>query len=159
MTNEEVLKQEFNLLRIELVSKYDELGMRASGKWEDNLKVNVSGLIGILTGLKYSDQLEVGRGKTTGGGDGSVLKAIEKWIDDKGIKPLDDKISISSLAYLIARKIHQEGYDRKEHGGLELISSVITPERIQKIIDRVTEFNVSSFVSEVKGMFNGLEKV
>ena len=157
MTNKDVLKQEFDLLRTELISKYDELGMRASGKWADSLAVEVTDLTGVLKGLNYSEQLESGRGKTESGGDGSVLKAIEEWIDDKGIKPLEEKLSISSLAYLIARKIHREGYDRKEHGGLELVSSVITPERIQRIIDRVSEFNVNSFVSDIENIFKEFE--
>ena len=41
------------------------------------------------------------------------------------------------MAFLIARKIARNGWKREEYGGVELISSVVTDERIQKIIDEV----------------------
>jgi hypothetical protein len=145
---EEVLQAEFEKLRIELIQAYDDLGMRASGQWADSLEafgeVNRGGIIG----LKYTEQLEFGRRA----GKFPPKDAIIKWINDKGIQPTD--ISISSLAFLIARKIAREGWNRERFGGVELISKVVTPQRIQQIIDVVVENEkevlVSGFVAQLK---------
>lgn len=158
MTNEEILEREFNLLRIEMIAKYDELGMRASGDFANSLAVNVKGLTAVLSGNSYAEQLEDGRLPTKGGNQGGkkLSEIILDWINDKGIKPLEPKMTLTSLAFLIARKIHREGWNRKEHGGTELVSQVITPERIQRIIDKVTVFNIQEFTSKIKSMFKEL---
>ena len=131
MSREEVLQKEFDLLRIDLIKAYDAKGMRASGKWADSLQVESSPLSGVITGLNYSQQLETGRKA----GRFPPISSIEDWIRDKGISTID--ISISSLAFLIARKIAREGWKREEYGGVELISEVVTDARMQSIIDKV----------------------
>lgn len=145
------LTEEFNLLKAELIKKYDEKGMRASGNWADSLEVNVTGgLVATLIGEKYSEQLEYGRKS----GKQPPSQVIEQWIRDKGImQKITGKISISSLAFLIARKIGREGWRREGYGGVELISEVVTPERIQQIIDRVSDSYIPAFEKEIKLMF------
>lgn len=147
----DILTEEFNLLKEELIAKYDEKGMRASGNWANSLEVTVTGgLSAKLIGDEYSEQLEYGRKS----GKQPPSQAIEQWIRDKGIMSrIVGKISISSLAYLIARKIAREGWRREGYGGVELISEVVTPERIQKIIDRVSESYIPLFENEIKLMF------
>lgn len=62
--------------------------------------------------------IERGRRPTVNGGNGAVYRAIREWIDVKGITPQQrrdrsGKIYVPSregLAYLITRKIHQQGY-------------------------------------------------
>jgi len=54
---------------------------------------------------------------------------------------------------LIARKIAREGWKREKFGGVQLISQVVTAERIQKIIDRVGDYSLSLFQDEIKLMF------
>lgn len=146
-----ILTEEFNLLKAELIKKYDEKGMRASGNWADSLEVNVTGgLVATLIGEKYSEQLEYGRKS----GKQPPSQVIEQWIRDKGImQKITGKISISSLAFLIARKIGREGWRREGYGGVELISEVVTPERIQQIIDRVSDSYIPAFEKEIKLMF------
>ena len=131
MSSEEVLQQEFDLLKVDLIKAYDAKGMRSSGKWADALEVESSPLSGVITGLSYSQQLETGRKA----GRFPPISSIEDWIRDKGITPID--ISISSLAFLIARKIAREGWKREDYGGVELISEVVTDKRIQDIINKV----------------------
>lgn len=147
----DILTEEFNLLKEELIAKYDEKGMRASGNWANSLEVTVTGgLSAKLIGDEYSEQLEYGRKS----GKQPPSQAIEQWIRDKGIMSrIVGKISISSLAYLIARKIAREGWRREGYGGVELISEVVTPERIQKIIDRVSDSYIHLFENEIKLMF------
>lgn len=146
----EILKEEFEFIKNDLIKRYDEKGMRASGDWANSLEVQTSGLSVKLLGLSYSEQLEYGRKA----GKQPPREAIEQWIRDKGIASrLEGKITVSSLAYLIARKIAREGWRREEYGGVELISEVVTPERIQKIIDRIEATYIPLFANEIKLMY------
>ena len=127
-----VLSKEFELIKKDLIALYDYKGMRASGAWADSLEVMVTEDRAILMGFEYSQQLETGRKP----GKFPPIEAIKKWIQDKGVFSAALKeISLSSLAFLIARKIAKQGWKREGFGGVELISSVITEDRIQKIID------------------------
>jgi hypothetical protein len=129
-----ILSKEFELLKKDLIIAYDAKGMRASGKFADTLEVKVNGLTAQLWGEDYSQQLETGRKS----GRFPPINAIEQWIKDKGIaNKIQGEISISSLAFLIARKIARNGWKREEHGGVQLISEVVTDARIQKIINEV----------------------
>jgi hypothetical protein len=130
----QVLSKEFELLKDDLIKAYDAKGMRASGKFAESLEVKVNGLTAQLWGESYAQQLETGRRA----GKFPNISAIEQWIKDKGIaNRIQGEISITSLAFLIARKIAQRGWKREEYGGVELISEVVTDVRIQKIIDEV----------------------
>jgi hypothetical protein len=145
-----ILKEEFDLIKADLIKRYNEKGMRASGNWANTLEVQVKGISAQLIGEKYSEQLEFGRKA----GKQPPSKAIEQWIRDKGLASrIEGKISISSLAFLIARKIAREGWRRQSYGGVELISEVVTPERIQAIIDRVSAEYIPAFEKEIKLMF------
>ena len=143
MNSQEILFKEFDALRIDLIKAYDAKGMRASGKWADSLEVESSPLNGVITGLNYSQQLETGRRA----GKFPPISSIEDWIRQKGITPID--ISISSLAFLIARKIAREGWNREGFGGVELISEVVTDARIQSIINKVGEVTLVEFTTDI----------
>jgi hypothetical protein len=146
-----ILKDELNLLKTELIKEYIALGMKASGEWADSLEVQVDEGNGKLLGLNYSEQLEFGRRS----GKQPPRQAIEQWIRDKGLaNRIENQISISALAFLIARKIAREGWKREGFGGVDLISKVITPERIQKILYKIglqyrTEFQ-SSIIKQLQ---------
>jgi hypothetical protein len=137
----QVLSREFEALKTDLIQAYDAKGMRASGKFADSLEVRVDGLKAQLWGESYAQQLETGR-RPDGSGTGpqwqNPTEDIIQWIKDKGIaNRIQGEISISSLAFLILRKIRSEGWKREQHGGVELISEVVTEQRMQKIIDEV----------------------
>lgn len=128
------LSEQFELLKQDLIVAYDRKGMRASGDFANSLEVVMLGMKAQLWGNAYAQQLETGRNA----GRFPPISAIEKWIDDKNISArLNGEITKSQLAFLIARKIAKEGWNRSGFGGVELISEVITTERIQKIIDEV----------------------
>lgn len=137
MSSKQILSKEFESLKSDLIQAYDRKGMRASGNFADSLEVVTTDTNAILYGSDYSQQLETGRSA----GKFPPINAIEKWIDDKNISArLNGEITKSQLAYLIARKIAREGWKREGYGGVELISEVVTDERIQKIIDEVGEY-------------------
>lgn len=146
-----ILDLELNLIKQDLIDKHIQLGMKASGDWINSLDVQTKGLSGIIYGKPYTEQLVNGRPS----GKFPPISAIKQWIEDKNITPFD-KISISSLAFLIARKIAREGTNYFKQGGTDLVSSVITPERIQRIIDNVSEFHINNFFSEITGVFKEL---
>lgn len=152
MTNEEILKEEFDKLIEELRAKHLELGMKASGQWLETLENKTEGLTAEIVGQKYTEQLVWGRKP----GKFPPLKAIEEWIKNKGIRAIEATLKISSLAFLIARKIAEEGTRYFRQGGTDLVDSVITPERIQEIINKVSIFNVSSFVLNISKEFKKL---
>lgn len=149
----QILSTEFEALKNELINKYDELGMRASGQWAESLTVELGENGAEILQESYGDHLEFGRKP----GKQPPSEAIEQWLIVKGIAArLEKEISVSSLAYLIARKIGREGWSRKEHGGTQLISSVVTPERIQSIIDKIGESQLNEFTTKISDYLNTL---
>ncbi len=137
-TTQQILDIEFEKLKVDLIAEYDAMGMRASGEFERELEVRSEPLQATLLGAEHSEQLEYGRGKTGSSATTSaepLIEKIKRWIIQKGITA--QGITPSSLAFLITRKIHREGWDRAKHGGVGLISRVITEQRMQSIIDKI----------------------
>lgn len=151
MSSLDVLTKEFDKLSADLTDRHNELGMRASGNWaqENIVEADESGTVvsARIIGEKYTEQLQFGRKP----GKFPPLAAIEQWINDKGIVP---DIPIRSLAFLMARKIANEGTKYYKQGGTDLIDSVVTADRIDSIIAKVGIINVegivSGFVTELK---------
>lgn len=156
MSIEDVLKAEFKLLAEELIELYDKKGMRASGKFADDTEVKTSELSAQLLSAQHAQQLETGRKA----GRFPPIKMIEQWITSKGVfNEALRKIKISSLAFLIARKIARSGWNRSENGGVNLISEVVTDERIQTIIDKVGEVSLTLYTSEIEGLIKELQEI
>jgi len=139
-----ILAREINLLKQELKAAHESKGMKASGDWLESVEDRTKGLSGSIWALDYTEYLEDGRKP----GKFPPIDKIKQWIVDKPIAYSD--ISLSSLAFLIARKISKEGWKRKDHGGVNLVSEVITPARVQEIIDKVSDFQISAFTSDIK---------
>ena len=137
ITIAETVKLWLDSSKAEIIKNYDADGMRASGLFAKSLRVEVleqAGLIkGSIYGAGHSIFVDKGRGATTGGGNGQLKMQIRKWIDDKGITPKDN-ISKDSLAYLITRKIHREGWKPKNKYPNGVISSVINDKAIKDLI-------------------------
>jgi hypothetical protein len=146
MTSEKIINKEFESIKKDLITRYQELGMKASGKWENseiNIDASSTNINASIIGESYTEQLIFGRKP----GGFPPTKAIEQWLIDKGIQPIEKSLKISSLAFLIARKIAKEGSKYYRQGGTDLIESVITPERLDKIINQVGVINVNKTVT------------
>jgi len=155
MTAEQVLAFEFESIKKDLIAEYDKRGMRASGEFARELEVVVETPSNVkLLGAPHSLQLEDGRGPTSSGAQRAEVPLIEKikqWIRDKGIiSDIKNDENGSTLAFLIARKIHREGWKREKHGGVGLISAVVTDQRMQRIIDQVGPLLVVQTVEILK---------
>lgn len=122
-------------IRNKKITRFGEVN--ASGNLAESVRFEVydNGL--RIYALDYIFFLEKGRAPTSGGGDGSLKDAIRDWIEVKRITP-DDGISKDSLAFLIARKIHAEGTEIYKQGGSDLISSIISEDLVQRLIDEMT---------------------
>ena len=154
------LHKEMEQLSEDLTKRYDELGMRASGNWAKSKEVKTEvkdlRIISTLYGPQYTGALEFGRGptkKSSSGGGKTLQERIEEWINVKGIS---SDIPVRSLAFLIARRIHQEGTRYYRQGGTDLISSVVTEDRIADMIERIgilgTNVVVSGILDKYKQM-------
>jgi hypothetical protein len=141
-------------LKNDLIKAYDAKGMRASGKFADELVVE-SGIDSVkLIGEKYAEQLQYGRRA----GKRPPIEAIKQWIKDKGIvSNIKNDANNSSLAFLIARKIGQQGWNRQGYGGVNLIDEVITTNRIQDIINKVGAELTLTFVSTLQREFENIK--
>jgi len=156
MTNEEIINNWLSSVNSDLIKKYNELGLRASGNWANQLeefqeKTSKGFKLGIK-GEQYTGALEHGRAKTSTNtaGNPTLREIIREWIDVKRITPKDN-ISKDSLAFLIARKIHEEGIKvpNEEYNKGGLVSDVITKDKIKELGDSLTLSFVNSFKSDV----------
>src|SRR5437868_10822320 len=113
LSDREILQQFFERLQVDVIQNAHTQNRTASGKAERSLRIDVGDSAGdLVDGSGYIKWgWEDGRGP---GGMPPVFK-IEQWIYDKGIIP--EKISVKSLAFLIARKIKEQGTILFRHGG------------------------------------------
>lgn len=156
----DILYDELDTLKRDLIAKYKELNMRASGQWENALRVEVApinggGLRGIISGAEYTYYMQHGRKA----GKMPPIQSIEQWILARGIRPIQEKMNTNALAWAIAKKIARDGTKRTQAGGAPaFIDAIITPERVQHIIEKVGYNYVATFTSEIINFLNKLEK-
>lgn len=117
---EEVLREYAERVKTTYQGYLDSEGVNASGSLRDSISIGVDvdgHKYDVFLNLnKYWKWIEGGRGKTQNNGDGELRRAILDWIRVKPIipKPFNGKLPTEEqLAYLISRKIHNEGYEGK----------------------------------------------
>ena len=152
----DILYDELDTIKNELIAKYKELNMRASVQWENALRVEVApitggGLRGIISGADYTYYMQHGRKA----GKMPPIQAIEQWILARGIRPIRENMKTNALAWAIAKKIARDGTKRMQAGGAPaFIDAIITPERVQQIIEKVGYNYVATFTSEIINFLN-----
>lgn len=154
--NDPIIKSEIDSLVADLIDAYEKSGKKVSGAWGEGLEAIYSPNKAQLYGYEYL----AGRKETKKGheeGTPYLVESILKWIKARGITPREENMTTTSLAWAIATKIHQEGTNKTYH--LNIYEQVITPQRIQSIIDKVSQFNVGMFVNDITVEFNKLSKV
>ena len=136
----------------------------ASGQTAKTFKVETTSTGAILYGPSYIRSLATGRGPSKGGAGGGMTlrEKIRQWIDDRGISPKPDKngraVSKDSLAYMIARKIHQVGtklFINKGDSGI--IKNVLTKERFDAFFESLLEKKTTEVFSPILKEFNELD--
>lgn len=149
--DKKALLEALQSLEKDLRAKFNELKMRASGTWEQSLSRTVETptghVIGTIYGESYTEYLTGGRPPSE---KRPPIKAIEQWIKDKGIARSAKKESeITAMAFAIAETIRRHGTRYYRQGGTDLISAVVTPARIQEIIDTVSPHYLSDITATI----------
>lgn len=155
MTDQDVIKEEIEGILSDIIQVYEQSGRKASGQFAEGLEAIYEPYKATIRGFVYL----AGRGKTKKkgkAGEPTLQQAILKWLQVKGIKSVKNDISQKSLAYLIARKIHEQGTKPSEW--LRVYEQVITPQRINKIIQRVSQLNVNRIITQINAELEVLAK-
>jgi hypothetical protein len=105
MKDEELYLKYLERLKLKLIVKYDELGLRASGKYADDLEAIATSKKMIMLGANHSQFMEYGRSA----GGFPPRSAIENWIETKKGLPEIFREKKKQFAFLIARKIATQG--------------------------------------------------
>lgn len=127
--------------------------MNASGKMADSLKYKWDGkTLVIYSTEKYFTVLETGRKPTSPSakkGNPTLRELIEIWLDQKPIAV--QGITKKSLAYLIARDIHQNGSKLYQRGGNSgVISDYINDKYVK---DNLTDKLFQAQIEQITNQF------
>ncbi|WP_407324034.1 hypothetical protein R5O24_02810 [Tenacibaculum maritimum] len=151
--NEKLYMTYLERLRLKLIKKYDELGLRASGKYEDELEVQVKGNTLTMWGAYHSIFMESGRGS----GGFPPRKAIEDWIETKDGLPPIFKEKKRQFAFIIARKIAEEGITvPNEYNKGKVVSEVLEgflANDIYEMLDELGLIWTRRITSDIKQIF------
>ena len=141
MTISETVEWWINHKASDIKSNIRRDNLMASGKSVNSIRTEINSTLSFVNAKILANEsvkwLDDGRGPTHATGpykNTQTLRAtIRKWLDEKGINPTDN-ISKDSLAFLIARKIHREGWRPKNRYPNGVISSVINDKAIKELI-------------------------
>ncbi|KGO91739.1 hypothetical protein [Flavobacterium subsaxonicum] len=142
----QLLQAEFEALKADIIAAYEASGMATGGNWGKSVQIQQlpNGLSLVADG--YINGRKPGKAPPSA--------AIEAWLVKKGIAArLKEQISVSSLAFLIARKIAKKGWQPKP-GTVNPIDAVATPQRIQKILDKVGQAHLQNFTTQIINYLN-----
>lgn len=137
----QILQAEFETLKGEIAALYAKSANTGTGSWAQSLEVQVTEGSVTLLGSGYLEGRKPGKQPPA--------KSIEQWLRERGIADLIAKEqSVSGLAYVIARKIASEGW-KPDKKGTELAAEVLTPQRIQQVIDRAGDTLIGRFTKDI----------
>lgn len=123
------------------VTKYG--AVNASGRLAKSVKFDVKNSTLTIYAEQYIGALEFGRRS----GKRPPKDVIRKWIDEKGIIP--NGISKDSLAFLIQRKIGEEGTTIWQQGGSDLVSGIFNDQLKDSIANDFYNLIASEITSDV----------
>ena len=141
---EEMMREVFEQMRLDIIARHEQAGQVASGRTRDSLRSEIvpgmSSVTATLYGRKYFAALETGSkpwAKQYQHPPKPFVETIAEWMKDKGITGVS--------AYLVARKIMQEGSSLYRSGGR---NDIFTPamldaerkidEQISALFERIT---------------------
>ncbi len=150
--NEQIINEEIAKLISDIIMAYEESGKKVSGEFAGGLEAQLTKTAYSYTATIKGYEYLAGRRA----GKMPPVSALEKWVKEKGIFDLRKKTA-RSIAYAIAKKIEKEGTAREYE--IKIYKQVITPERIDKIIDAVSEINVNKLLTTIRVSLGVLTKV
>jgi hypothetical protein len=157
MTNDEIIKEEIGAILEDIIQVYEQSGRKASGQFAEGLEAVYSHNKATIKGYVYL----AGRGNTKKAHKGGkyLVESILEWIKTKGIQGRNKEsgkyITRKALAWAISTKINKQGTKRSEW--LKIYRQVITPERVDSIIRRLSEANVNMIITQFRAELEILE--
>lgn len=148
MDSNEIIKIEIEAILEDIRQLYNNSGKRTSGRFEEALEARYGNNSASIYGVTYLAGRKAGKMPP--------VENIKEWVINKGIKPLKDEMTVSSLAWAISKSIAKKGTNEVNH--LKIYEEVITPQRINDIITKVGQFNVNLFINEVVVSLELLQK-
>lgn len=148
MTTDEVIREEIGSILDDIRALYVSEGKKVSGEFEDKLDAVYLPNQGTIRGVLYLAGRRAGKMPP--------VKNILEWVKARGLRPIEENMTQTSLAWAIAKKIAAEG--TKKENQLKVYERVITPKRISQIIDRVSQLNVNRIVTEIRAELEILSK-
>ncbi len=152
-TDQSIYARYLERLRLKLIAKYDELGLRASGNYEDELEAVVEPHKMIMLGAGHSYFMENGRDA----GKFPPKEAIINWIETKEGLPTIFREKKHQFAFLIARKIAEQGIQvPNQYNKGEVVSAVVDnflANDIQEMIDELGGVYLATLESDVLEIF------
>lgn len=167
-----IITEFLNEVRLDIIQRSISAGQKITGETLNSMfvettsrsegSINESGA--TLYGAEHIMVLEDGRGPTHPTGPykntTKLKEIIYNWISNGGIPGITEDKARLNLAYIIARKIHQEGNLLYRKGGKSgVISGAITDERINAFIDTFGIVAYNNFKEEAYEIFKNLETV
>jgi hypothetical protein len=150
MNAREIIEKEFNEAKKQLVVNYNKKGLRASGKFEKSLDVQIKeddkSIQAVIKGANHSEFMEIGRRPNRQPSIQAVRglgRVLEQWVIDKG---LQGKVS----PYAVAHKIVYQGItvpNKHNKGGV--ISDTINNNWVQELSRKVMFNKITAFRSDI----------
>tara|TARA_R110000823_G_scaffold266679_1_gene386416 strand:- start:307 stop:762 length:456 start_codon:yes stop_codon:yes gene_type:complete len=147
-STEETIRAELDSLKEDIRDAYRKSGKKVSGNFEEGLETVKEGASYLLKGYGYLAGRQAG--------DMPPVQEILKWVKDRGIKPFTESMTVSSLAWAISKSIAASGTNPENH--LKIYEQVVTPARIQSILNNIVGIHIKEFIDEITTEFNLLTK-
>lgn len=154
ITAREVFEQFSGSAIAEIQGRMGSSGANASGNTSRSLRRELSENELTIFGSSVFKYVEGGRGpsRKSGSSETSLRDRIKQWIKDKGIRP--DGISADSLAFLIARKIHNEGtLIYRTNNPRDIFSTVLDENKIKSLVSVIAENANNQVTSDIVKAF------
>lgn len=144
---EEIERIITDVINLFLIPKFRELGMPASGEWEQNVHARSN----EIWGRDYTEYLVLGRGPN----QDQSPEALKRWVGWAGNTILKDWVQSKGLninPFAVAYKIAREGTDYYPQG-TDLLEVLYSEEVTGYIAQEVGAYVVAHFQTEFKKEF------
>lgn len=138
--NEAIYKRYLEKLKTELIGEYQRLGLKASGDYGEGLEYEIEENVLRMVAPYHSWFMEHGREPSK---KFPPRMAIERWIEVKRGLPAEFKEKKKQFAYLIARKIAEEGIKvPNTHNAGAVISKIVNEFFGKTVYDMLEELGL-----------------
>ena len=145
------IQEWLNEAKGDLEKEYLTRGHKASGNWatqlEDRITETNTGYRAEILGAPYTGIMETGRKPNINQGN---IRAWVGWAGSTILKEWVKRKSISANPFAVAYKIAREGITvANKYNKGNLVSDVITKERINKLLKNINEAIITNLKSDV----------